>query len=141
MTDSSQPDRAAEIREALASGKAHLRYIKTRETWYYLKDATPLDRWVTDEIGVGINSDDGGTFGEWTIALGNLGQRNPRFAGPRSSYPAVQHRVFDDALPAVLAVPDYWQVMQAAGSDPEAVEHALIALGFVDKTERVRPTR
>jgi hypothetical protein len=120
----------AQIREAIASGEAVLRYIKYEETWYYEASRVPRDDWITSELSVGVDAPDGGTYGEWTIMVGDLGL---------GSQPAAQHRIFDDSIAAMLAVPDYWQVMEAAGDNPDAVEHALIALGFIDKTERINP--
>lgn len=119
----------AEIRDAIASGKAFLRYVKYEEAWYYNASRRPRDnRWITNELSVGVDSVDGGTYGEWTILLGELG-----------GHPAAQHTIFGDAIDAMLAIPNYWQAMRAAGEESEAIERALITLGFVDKTERVSP--
>lgn len=117
----------AETRDAIASGEAVLRYIKYEEAWYYEASRRPRDRWITNEWQVGVDSIDGGTYGEWQILLGEL------------SGAAAQHTIFGDAIDAMLAIPDYWQVMQAADETPTGIERALIELGFVDKTERVSP--
>ena len=120
----------AELQEAITSGEAILRYVKYEEAWYYNAFNVRREPWITNELNVGIDSIDNGTYGEWKILLGDLG-----------GHASAQHCIFDDAISAMLAIPDYWQVMQAAGKEPEAIEHALIALGFTDKTERVSPYR
>jgi hypothetical protein len=118
----------AEVRDAIASSEAILRYIKYEEAWYYNASRPPRKDWITQELSVGVDSVDGGTYGEWSILLGELG-----------GHAAAQHAIFGDAIGAMLAIPDYWQVMEATNDEPEAIEHALIALGFVDKTERINP--
>jgi hypothetical protein len=118
---------ASKIREALDSGEASLRYIVTDEAWYGSVVTETRKTGEVCEFSVGIDAGDGGTCGEWSVAL-------YEFQGS----PAIQHRVFDDAIEAVQAVPNYWQAMADITTRVE-LEAALISLGFRDATERQSP--
>jgi hypothetical protein len=119
-----------QIKADLAAGLAILRYIKTDEAWY----ASGIPRHepgVIESWSVGIDSVDGGTYGEWTINFVQIGNNL-----------SARHEIYGDALPALLAAPYYLEMIRATdgpGDERIAVEAALKSLGFKDMTQRTDP--
>lgn len=112
----------------LAVGVAYKRFIIQRETWYYTSRMSGSD--VVEELGVGIDSSHGGTYGEWTVGWHRLG----------ASHIAPKVEVFSDGW-AALSVSGFADVLEPLGENfslPELTE-ALLEAGWRDETQRTGP--
>jgi hypothetical protein len=118
-----------QMAQDLAAGKAFKRFIVQRETWYYADQLSDKD--VVAELGVGIDSTDGGTYGEWTIAWRRLGHNT-----------LTKVAVYDDAWTAFM-VSEFAQILQRVGEGVtvDQMVEELTAAGWRDATERQGPRR
>lgn len=108
-------------------------FIIEAETWY--ADTRPKKDRVVAELRCGLDSSEGGTFGEWFIEWTELGGR-----------PAAQLHVFDDSWNA-LVESEFHLVMEELARDSgqgaasiEEVVSMLKSRGWRDITQRTDPS-
>lgn len=103
-----------------------LQYVISHETWY--RRSRKDD---SRELNIAAWEPDEGAEWEFTVAETDLG---------KNIEPAVRLVIFDDALQALVQIPEFFAALAAGGRGMtlQAVIKVLDALGAVDATERVR---
>jgi len=119
-----------EIRDDIMAGRAFKRYIITGEAWYASSATIGWQRdKITGEMSIGVDSRDGGTYGEWIINWRKLGGL------------AVRLEIFDDGWTAFRASGFADIMAQFEGVDYFTLADFAVALdahGWKDSTLRRR---
>lgn len=122
-------DSMTDIARDLLTGKAHLRIIKDDEAYYFETAVKPYrERGIVESWMVGVDSDGGGTYGEWALNWRRFNDGDM----------AMRIEAFSDSFEAMAAIPGWWETLRSLGkgATPSDTFKALTALGFRDETKR-----